>query len=492
MTKTITSTSAVSAARWSLIQGVLGILLQFATLALLARLLEPAIFGAMAILLVVQGIATLFAQMGLSSALIQRSELTESAFNSLYWLNVTLGITVTLILFLVGPIVSAVFGIPELRTTTSAIGVTFFISCWSIQFQALAQKQLRFRRIALINLAALLATAIVSVLLAWRGFGLWSLVCGVIAASIVRSLGFLVSGIRDNGVPALHFNWSEARELVIFGAHRFGAMLVNAVNSHIDQLLVGGMLGAQALGFYSMATRIVLQPTDLMNPIVTRVAFPWLSRLQDDNEKLKNKYLEIVGLVIAANAPILAAAAALADWYVPLLLGEGWDSVTTLIQILAGYALLRSVINAGGSLILAKGRADWTFYWNIFLLFLYPAAIYLAARSGDLSKLALTLTCLQVIVLFLYHRALIQPLTGIRVGRFLSAISKPMSSALVAGLVAYTSVRLIDQTNNWLNVMIGVTVGAIVYAAWRTCLMPQQVATLRKIAFSKQQQDENI
>ena len=174
------------------------------------------------------------------------------------------------------------------------------------------------------------------------------------------------------------------------------------------------------------------------------------------------------------------------------MLGEGWDSVTTLIQILAGYALLRSVINAGGSLILAKGRADWTFYWNIFLLFLYPAAIYLAARSGDLSKLALTLTCLQVIVLFLYHRALIQPLTGIRVGRFLSAISKPMSSALVAGLVAYTSVQLIDQTNNWLNVMIGGTVGAIVYAGLAYMLMPQQVATLRKIAFRKQQQDESI
>lgn len=490
MMESTNNTSAVSAARWSILQGVLGILLQFVTLALLARLLDAAVFGAMAILLVVQKIATLFAQMGLSSALIQRLDLTQSAFHSLYWLNVALGVAVTLILFLAAPLISAVFGMPELQPAVGAIGLTFFISCWSIQFQAIAQKKLQFRRIALINLTALAVTGIVSVFFAWQGFGLWSLVFGVLAGAIIRSLSFLALGIKDNGRPKLEFNWREARELVIFAAHRFGAMLANAVNSSIDQLLVGGMLGAQALGFYSMATRIVLQPIDMVNPIVTRVAFPWLSRIQDNNVKLSDTYLAIVSLVVAANAPIMVAAAVLAEWYVPLLLGDGWEATILLIQVLAGYSLLRSVINAGGSLILAKGRADWTFYWNLFLLFLYPAALYLAARTGDLLTIAFTLTGLQALVLFLYHRALIQTLTGIRLGRFLQAIGRPILSAVVAGLLAYLTVHLIDQTNNLLNVAAGTIVGAIAYAGLAYHLMPQQVATVRKIAFSKQQNGE--
>jgi len=484
------NTSAVSAARWSILQGVLGILLQFATLAFLARLLDAAVFGYMAILLVVQSIATLFAQMGLSSALIQRVDLTQSAFHSLYWLNVALGVAVTLVLFLVAPLLSAVFGMPELRATISAIGLTFFISCFSIQFQAIAQKQMQFRRIALINLTALLATGIVSVLLAWQGLGLWSLVGGVLSGALIRSLSFLVLGIKDNGRPKLEFDWLEARELVIFAAHRFGAMLANAVNSRIDQLLVGGMLGAEALGFYSMATRIVLQPIDMVNPIVTRVAFPWLSKIQDNNEKLSETYLAIVRLVVAANAPVMVAAAVLAEWYVPLLLGDGWGATIVLIQVLAGYALLRSVINAGASLILAKGRADWTFYWNLFLLFLYPAALYLAARTGDLLTVAFTLTGLQTLVLFLYNRALIQTLTGIRLGRFLQAIGRPILSAVGAGLLAYLSVIVVGQANNSLNVAIGAIVGVIAYAGLAYILMPQQVATVRKIAFNKPQNSE--
>ena len=479
-----TNTSAVSAARWSLIQGVVGLLLQFATLSFLARLLETEVFGAMAILLIVQGIATLFAQTGLSSALIQRAQLTDSALHSLYWLNVGLGVTVSIVLFLAAPFVSALFGMPELRATTQVMSVTFLISCWSIQFQTLARKQLQFRRIALINLSALLVTGIVSVLLAWFGFALWSLVLGVVVASTVRSVAFLAFGIHDHGAPAVHFDWEEVRQMVAFGAHRLGAMLANEVNSRIDQLLVGGMLGAEALGFYSVATRIVVQPIDLTNPVVTRVAFPLLSRFQDDHERLTRTYLEIVGLVTAANAPLMVAVAVLAQWYVPLLLGNGWESVILPIQILAGYALLRSVINAGSSLILAKGRADWTFYWNLSLLLLYPPALYTAASLGGLIALALTLACLQALVLFLYHRALIQPLTGIGLVRFMLEIGRPISCAIGAGLVAHTTIELIGRTNPLFNVFAGAAVGAIAYVALAVVLMPGRVATVRRIAFS--------
>jgi O-antigen/teichoic acid export membrane protein len=218
---------------------------------------------------------------------------------------------------------------------------------------------------------------------------------------------------------------------------------------------------------------------------VTRVAFPWLSRIQEDSEKVSSTYLKIIGLVTAVNAPILVALAVLADWYVPLLLGEGWDTAIVLIQILAGYALLRSVINAGGSVILAKGRADWTFYWNLFLLLLYPGALYLAARLGDLRTLALVLASLQIPVLFLYHRALIQPLTGIGLVRFLSAIGRPMLCAAVAGLLAYVVAFSMDQAGNLTRVVAGGITGAGVYAMLAYFLIPQQVTAIRRIVFDK-------
>ena len=224
-------TTATGAARWSIVQGVGGIVLQFATLAVLARLLSPAVFGAMAILLVVHKIATLFAQMGLASSLIQRKDLTRSAQDSLYWLSVALGTAVSGVVVLVAPLIAAAFSLPELTATTRVVGLTFVVSAFAVQYQALAQRELRMRRMALINLSSLLATAVVAIGLALNDFGLWSLVAGLFAATLMRSVSYIVTGVRDHGLPSAHFSWPEAKPLVAFGAHRLGAMLANTVNA---------------------------------------------------------------------------------------------------------------------------------------------------------------------------------------------------------------------------------------------------------------------
>ena len=477
--------SAVGAARWSVVQGVGGVVLQFATLAVLARLLSPAVFGAMAIVFVVHRIASLFAQMGLSSALIQRKDLTPAARDSLYWLTLLLGVLACVIVFLAAPFVAAAFALPELTDAIRVIALTFVISGIAAQYQALAQRELRLRRMALINLAALLATAVVAIALALLGYGLWALVAGLVAAAVVRAVAFFLTGIRDHGLPSLRFVWDEARELVAFGAHRFGAMLVNAVNTYVDQFLIGLLLGPQPLGYYSVANRLVRQPVDLVNPIVTRVAFPWLSRAQDDDQRLESGYLRILRLVTAVNAPVMVAAAVLAPWYVPLLLGPGWTPAIPLIQILAAYSLLRSAINAGGSLILAKGRADWTFYWNLALLPVFPIALFLAARYGDVRTLALTLVGVQFVVLLLYHRFLIQPLIGLGALRFLAAIAMPTGVALVAGALVLAALRILAIDSDLAGLVLGVALGGIAYVALARWLMPEQFAEMRRILFAR-------
>ncbi|MEL7447564.1 MAG: MOP flippase family protein [Pseudomonadota bacterium] len=478
-------TTATSAARWSIVQGAGGIVLQFATLAVLGRLLSPAVFGAMAILFVVHKIAMLFAQMGLASSLIQRKDLSRAAQDSLYWLSVALGAVVSVVVILIAPLVAAAFSLPELTPTTRVVGLTFVVSAFAVQYQALAQRELRMRRMALINLSSLVATAVVAIGLALNGFGLWALVAGLFAATLVRSAAYLVTGIRDHGLPSVHFSWQEARPLVAFGAHRFGAMLANAVNTHVDQFLVGLMLGAQPLGFYSVANRIVRQPVDLINPVVTRVAFPWLSRLQDDDKRLVDSYLRIIALVTTVNAPLMVAAAVVAPWLVPLLLGPGWEPAVILVQILAAYSLVRSVIGAGGSLLLAKGRADWTFYWNLVLLLVYPATLFFAARSGSITVLAGTLTLVQCLVLLVYHRFLVRPLTGISLARFLSAVARPAAVAALAGGIAYAALGALGITGNLGNIVAGTLVGGAAYLALARLLIPREFAEITRIFIGK-------
>lgn len=477
--------NAASAVSWSAIQGIGSTLIHFITLAALSRLLEPAVFGVMSILLVIYNIANLFAQMGLSSAIVQRAHLTQQALHSLYWLNVLLGCLVSLCLYLASGLLSHWFNMPALKTTTWVIALTFFISCWSIQYQALAQRELRFRRIALINLSALAGTGVVSIILAMQGAGIWSLVLGILAATIIRTAGFFVFGAREHGLPQVLFNWEEAREMTLFGLNRFGAMFTNAINSNIDQILVGAVFGAQAVGYYNIALRIVMQPIDRINPIVTRVAFPWLSRIQDDAEKINQTYLKILGSLTAVNAPLLVAAGVFAEFYVPLLLGPGWTPAVVLVQILSAYALLRTVINAGGSLVLAKGRADWTFYWNLFLLFLFPAVLYIASRFGDVRFLAYSLLALQFAVVLAYHRLMIYPLTSIGLGTFLAEIGRPILCALTAGAAALAAIMIAQLASSVGNLLLGTIIGAVVYAGLFAVLMPHHLSMLRNMVLRR-------
>jgi O-antigen/teichoic acid export membrane protein len=474
----------LSSVRWSIFQGVGTAVIQFGGLTMLARLLEPGDFGVMAMLLVIQGVANLFAQMGLSAAIIQTREITRSVLNTLYWLNILLGVAVWAALSLAAPLIAKLVNMPAIAETLPVLALVFLISGFGTQFQALAQRAMNFRLFAFVDLASSLAAIVVSVAMAFAGFGVWSLVGGAIVSSASASLTWCTLGFAEHGRPRFVFALGEARPYVTFGLYRLGAMLANTLNTRLDQIIVGGMFGATGLGYYSVAARLAEQPTERINPIVTRVALPAFSRVQDDQGRLGRGYLQMVRLLATVNAPIFIALAVAADHVARLVLGPGWDATVPLLRLLVLCALLRSVLNAGSSLVLAMGRADWTLHWNVALLFVFPIVLFLAGKQHDLTLICASLLTLQVALVLLYHRMFVRRLVAVRLGPFLWAFGKPLLLAVAAGSVAWVATLAID-THDFAAVIAVVLIGASVYVPLVLWLMPGDAQFLREALGSR-------
>lgn len=455
--------SAVRGIRWTTLSMLLITTTQMIHLVVLGRILEPEAFGLLAMMLVVTGFAELLSQMGLSEAIIQHPEPAHLELSSLYWLNVAMGALLYAAFLMITPLIAALYSTPELELLLPWIALTFLISPWGSQFKALLQKRLQFKPLAIIEIFAAIVGTLLAIVLAWQGYGVWSLVWGQLAQSSLKTLLLVLAGWQQQMLPAMYFNYTIVKPYLSFGMHLLGSNALDYVNGRIDQLVVGTLLGSQALGYYSMAFNLVLLPISRINPVLTQVAFPVLAKLRSDKVRLKRGYFRMLDLLTSINAPVLLGAAAVAPLLIPVVLGEQWLPIVPLVQVLAPFSLIRSTGNAGGSLVLASGRADMAFYWNLLLFAFIPLAIVAGAKIGGLQGLAWTLLGLQILLLFAWYYLVVRRLLGDCFSGFIGAITVPiLFAAPMAGVVIGISPYFSTQPAT-IQLTVQILSGAVVY-----------------------------
>ncbi len=455
--------AAASGIRWTTLSMLAVTVTQMIRLVVLGRILGPEAFGLLAMMLVVTGFAELLGQMGLSEAIIQHPDPTHKELSSLYWLNIGLGGLLYVVLLLITPLIATLYATPQLKQLLPWVALAFLISPWGTQFKALLQKRLDFKPLAVIEIVAALVGTVLAIGLAWLGYGVWSLVWGQLAQSIVVTLSLVLVGWRQQMLPGFYFSHRAVKPYLSFGLHLLGSNALNYFNSRIDQLVVGVLLGSQALGYYSMAFNLVLRPVSRINPVLTQVAFPVLARVRDDKLRLKRGYFRMLDLLTSINAPILIGVAAVAPLLIPVVLGDKWLPIVSLIQILALFSLIRSTGNAGGSLILACGRADMAFYWNLLLFSFIPLAIFTGAKIAGLQGIAWTLLGLQSFLLFAWYYLIVRKLLGDCFTGFISSIIKPIAFAIPMAGVVLGVAPLLSALPEASQLTAQVLLGGVVY-----------------------------
>ncbi|AIY06229.1 colanic acid exporter [Planococcus sp. PAMC 21323] len=430
---------AVSSVKLTSISMLVTSVLQIAQLLILGKVLGPKVFGLIAMVQIVIQFSQLFLEMGITDAIIQKEKINKLELSSLYWFSIMVGFILFIVLFLLAPVIALLFSEPSLTAMIQVVGISFIILPFGLQFQTLATKKLEFAQITKNEILATSIGVLLTVYLAvYTSLGAWSLVYGHIAMSLVRSVPWVIAGYRDTETrPQLVFSWHSIKGFVSFGMYRLGSTSINYFTTKIDQVVVGAMLGPVALGYYSMAMNLIMQPVQKLNSMINRVAFPVFSKLQLDKGKLRKTYLLITNMLTSFNAPLLAGVIVLSPYAVPILLGTEWEKSVLIIQLLCLYALFKALGNPSGSLFIAVGKVRWSFYWQLFQLGIIPVVVFLAGLSGEIVVVAMAVGLLRMLLFYVSYFVRIRHIIGDSLRELNLSIAKPVVHSFIMMALLY-------------------------------------------------------
>jgi len=342
---------------------VIKFLLHTGSVVVLARLLTPQDYGLIAMVTAITGFVTLFKDMGLSMATIQKAEINHSQVSTLFWINVAVSFVLALILVAGAPIISWFYSEPKLTGITLILAGTFIFSGLTVQHQALLRRQMRFSALAMIEIGSMGIGIATGIVLAWYGAGYWALV-GLSAATALSNVAlvWVFCGWRP-GLPVLR---AGIRSMLAFGGHLTAFSIVNYFARNLDNILIGWRWGSGPLGLYSKAYGLLLLPLSQVTAPIGAVAIPVLSRLQEEPSKFRSYFCKGLMLVAMFAMPIVVFLFVVADKAVLIILGEQWTGAVPIFRILGIAAFVGTTAGPGsGWIYVALGNVRRQFFVSL-------------------------------------------------------------------------------------------------------------------------------
>jgi len=313
---------------------------QVVVTAALARLLTPRDYGLAGLAAVYVGLAAVLSQFGIGAALIQRVQLTPRVVRAGFTASILIGVLTTALVWVTAPLAAAALGNDQLVPIIRGLSLTFVLANPGSVAEALSQRDLAWRRLMWVELAAfLLGYALPALVLAAAGYGVWALVGSALGQNLVRTATLL----RLQPHPKWPRIGPEIREVLLFGSRFTLARIFNYGAGQGDNLVVGRVLGIVALGYYSRAFKLMMILVTYFAIVVTRVLFPVMSRLQGEPERLRSTYLTGAAVLGLVSAPLGALLVVLAPEFVGVILGPKWAPAVLPFQILTAGIMLRNV-----------------------------------------------------------------------------------------------------------------------------------------------------
>jgi len=349
-------------------------------LIILARVLAPHDFGLMGIALLTMATLETFSQTGFEAALIQKRDNADAYLDAAWTVLILRSFLIFAILFFVAPYAAIFFKAPQAKPIIQVIGL-------SVLFQAFAnigviyfKKELEFNKQFLYQLSGTLADFIVAVSAALVLRSAWALVFGLLAGNVARFIGsYLIHPYR----PHFTSDLGKAKELFGFGKWLLGSSILIFLITQGDDIFIGKLLGATALGFYQIAYRISNMPATEVTHVVSQVTFPAYSKLQDNLPKLRGAYLRTLQLTAFISIPLAGMIFILAPEFTEIFLTQKWMPMVPAMQTLVLAGLTRSIAATTGPIFHGVGKPQIDTRWQIIRFSVLAVLIYpFTARWG--------------------------------------------------------------------------------------------------------------
>ncbi len=426
---------AISGVKWSGFASGSQQILQVIVTIILARLLAPEDFGILTMALVFTGLIMVFNDFGTGSAVIQNQNMTDDDLSSIFWFNVLIGIIATLLTIAISPLIAAFYEKDILAPLLSLMAFSFLFTSLSVVQRSLLMKQMDFKRVSIVEITSAALSGAVAITLAYKGFGVWSLVWqGLVATITTTFLLWVITRWR----PRLKFYKGSVRSVMGFSLNLLGFSVVNYFSRNVDYLLIGKFLGADQLGYYALAYRLMLYPLQNISNVVTRVLFPAFSIIQHDNENFRDAYLKSTRYIAFITFPMMFGLFAVANEFVLTLFGTKWEPTIFLVKVLCFVGMWQSIGSTVRQIYMAKGRTDWMFRWGMLEALLVTIAIIIGLQweiKGVVISYAIITTVL-VYPLFLIPFKLID----LKIKTFIYNFKHEFLASVIMFIVLFTSI----------------------------------------------------
>jgi len=465
-----------SAVRWSAVSQYGSQAVRTVVSLVLARLLAPEYFGLLAMAGVITAFARQLTNLGFTASIIQRKQISPQLVSTLFWANLAISVLMAVALAACSPLAAWIYSDPRVAPIVAVLSVEFLLVGFTMVPTALLTRRMAFNKLAVRELAGVLLGGSTSITLAVLGWGVWALVLGSLVG---LASGMILINLLCPFRPQLVFDRQGLRECLGFGLNLTGFGIFNYFARNADNLIIGIFLGPTALGYYSLAYRLMLLPRDSVTNVITRVLFPAFSRMQDDDERLANAYLRTCGAIAFVTFPMMAGLAVVARPFVEVVLGAKWLPAVPLIWILAPVGMMHSINATTGQLYLAKARTDWMFYWGVGGAGLLALSFPLGLPWGVTGVASAYLIMNLLIVLPCYWIPF-RLVRGLSLARLFRAVSPfACSSAVMAlGVISCGQVLKYAAFGKNFSLVFCVSTGVILYAFVAVFLHP---ATLQDV-----------
>ena len=349
----------VSSMIWNAVQRFGTMIISFIGNLVLARLLLPSDFGAIGMLTIFISLSEVFIDGGFGAALIQKKDVSQKDYSTIFYWNIIIAVILFVVFYFCSPFVAEFYHMAVLTDLFRATSVVLIINSFSIIQTNILTKNLNFKLIAKINLISMTIGVAIAVVMAYVGFGVWSLVVkNLLAALITAILLWLLTKWR----PLWVFSWASFKSLYGFGALLLISRLLNSLFENIQGLVIGRCFTAKDLGFYTQAKKLDQLPSSSMSQIVTRVTFPVFAKIADNRDMLRSSFRKNIICTTYLFFPLEILLIVISQDLIVFLFTEKWFESIPYFRILCIYSMFIPLNAINTNTYLAIGNSK-LYFW---------------------------------------------------------------------------------------------------------------------------------
>lgn len=423
----------VTGVLWSAVQKFGSTALSFISTIVLARLLTPEDYGCIGMLSIFLAVASTFIDGGFGSALIQKQRPTREDYSTIFYWNLGLALVLYIILFFSAPAIARFYNLPLLCSVLRVQGVVLIINAIRIVQTNQLRKQLKFKKIASVDLSVAALSLAVTVYLAWKGFGVWALVAQQLMVSVLTTSIYWITG---HWTPLLVFSKQSFKELFGFGGFILLSNLINTFCNNIQGLLIGKFYNSATMGYYSKAKSTEELSSTFISNIIDQVSYPVLAEAQNDKAYMIRMLKKFIGVLAYVTFPIMLLLMLLAKPIFILLYSDRWLPSVPYFQILclAGIFICLQGINYYA--VAAVGKSDKLFLGTLLkrglgLLFVIGGLI-IGGIKGLLGGMVLS-----SFTIYFINAILVSRHVGYRIGQQFVDLLPVLALSIISFIASY-------------------------------------------------------